>query len=129
MQTHSRTDDPATQGFPASCKPRPASLVQLLSFAFAYQFEQVRGPEDFDPEFPRRTEVPFVEGYHIGAQFAATSVISRKESESAAKHDGLGSFRDTQSRCSLHPSLFHRWLAGCRNVRLVFAKDFLGTGP
>src|SRR5206468_556271 len=77
MRTHSRTDDPATQGFPASCKPRPASLVQLLSFAFAYQFEQVRGLEDFDPEFPRRTEVPFVEGYHIGAQFAATSVISR----------------------------------------------------
>jgi len=31
---------------------------------FAYQFEQVRGFEDFDAELPCRAEVPFAKTYH-----------------------------------------------------------------
>jgi hypothetical protein len=31
---------------------------------FTYQFQQRRRGQDFDTEFPRRPEVPFVERYH-----------------------------------------------------------------
>jgi len=48
----------------------------LLSFAFAYQFEQVRRLKDFDAEFLCRTEVPFVERYHIGASLESSAAAS-----------------------------------------------------
>src|SRR2546428_5498351 len=71
--------------FPASCKLRPACSVQSPSFDFAYQFEQIHGLEDFDAEFPRHPQMPFVKGYHIiaspgnsGFEYRVIARIGRK---------------------------------------------------